>query len=208
MYLYTTIEELNKAAISIKKPVPGKKSSKVRILICASEYCYNVIRISRVPSYGLCHRCSTVIGAYKTHSKPRITKGHLRPYESSYRSLLRASNQRGMSNNITYEQYYIICQQEFCYYCGKKLNRLMYGSASKRCKYKPSGSRGYSLDRIDNNLGYSVENVVPCCWGCNYIRRDYLTHGEMLIIMQIRVLRANELNLTLEEYTKEILSGG
>ena len=26
------------------------------------------------------------------------------------------------------------------------------------------------MDRVDNSAGYSVENVVPCCWECNGMR--------------------------------------
>lgn len=39
-----------------------------------------------------------------------------------------------------------------CFYCGEKLVRV-------------------GLDRIDNNKGYTLENVNPCCSICNYMRR-------------------------------------
>ena len=32
---------------------------------------------------------------------------------------------------------------------------------------------GLSIDRIDSNLGYSIENTVLCCQSINYMKNDY-----------------------------------
>jgi len=41
------------------------------------------------------------------------------------------------------------------------------------CKYCGESERlKLTLDRIDNNLGHSKNNVVCCCIRCNFIRRD------------------------------------
>lgn len=29
------------------------------------------------------------------------------------------------------------------------------------------------IDRIDNNKGYTIDNVVPCCKMCNQAKNDY-----------------------------------
>lgn len=29
-----------------------------------------------------------------------------------------------------------------------------------------------SKDRVDNDKGYSIKNVVPCCETCNYMKGD------------------------------------
>ena len=39
------------------------------------------------------------------------------------------------------------------------------------CAYCTSQEK-LSLDRIDNTIGHTQNNVQPCCWSCNYIRRD------------------------------------
>ena len=31
----------------------------------------------------------------------------------------------------------------------------------------------FGIDRIDNNKGYIIENCVPCCRECNFLKRDY-----------------------------------
>jgi hypothetical protein len=57
---------------------------------------------------------------------------------------------------ITKEEFYEIINKE-CYLCGKKTD-----------KQHKNG-----VDRVDNNLGYTVENIKPCCGECNYMKNDY-----------------------------------
>ncbi len=51
---------------------------------------------------------------------------------------------------------------------------------NRHCVYCGYPSTG--LDRIDNTLGHSIENCVPCCKECNIARNDLFTSEEMLII--------------------------
>ncbi len=46
------------------------------------------------------------------------------------------------------------------------------------CVYCGDADR-VGLDRIDNKLGHSVANVVPCCYVCNCARNDNFSHEEM-----------------------------
>ena len=63
--------------------------------------------------------------------------------------------------------------------------------ASKHCHYcgcAPSAKKGQApwrlrngVDRVDNSIGYTVENCVPCCTNCNFMKRnltvtDFLAH--------------------------------
>lgn len=84
-----------------------------------------------------------------------------------YTALKRAAKDKGLGFDITPEQHAIILIAETCYYC--------HGSLSPT---------GHGLDRIDNNLGYLVSNVVPSCVSCNRIRNRYLTHEEMAVAMR------------------------
>ena len=43
----------------------------------------------------------------------------------------------------------------------------------------PLGKCGVGLDRLNNNLGYILSNVVPCCIICNYARYNQFTVDEM-----------------------------
>jgi hypothetical protein len=46
-----------------------------------------------------------------------------------------------------------------CTYCGKESN--------------------IGADRIDNNKGHEVDNIVPCCYRCNAVRQNFFTFDEM-----------------------------
>jgi hypothetical protein len=50
---------------------------------------------------------------------------------------------------LTFEQYAALVA-EGCHYCGGEL-----------------APTGHGLDRKDPFGPYSIDNVVPCCWGCN-----------------------------------------
>ena len=53
---------------------------------------------------------------------------------------------------------------ENCYYCDKK--------------------KAWGLDRIDNTKGYLLDNVLPCCGGCNVSRHTQYTVQEFKVMIQ------------------------
>lgn len=62
---------------------------------------------------------------------------------------------------ITYEEFLQITQKD-CYYCGDKPSTIAKG---------PRGDYIYNgIDRINNNKGYLLDNIVPCCKICNIIK--------------------------------------
>ena len=72
---------------------------------------------------------------------------------------------RRLKYNLTEEQFKEITQQD-CYYCGAEPNN----------KSEHKGHNGIyiynGLDRIDNKKGYTIDNVVPCCWICNIAKHN------------------------------------
>lgn len=74
---------------------------------------------------------------------------------------------RGHFCDITDEQF-ISYWNSPCVYCQKVIIK----------------ETGIGLDRINNNLHYTIDNVVSCCGPCNKIRNNYLTHDEMKIAME------------------------
>jgi len=63
--------------------------------------------------------------------------------------------------------------REPCYYCDSEPQRMLTLHNSK----KTIAVNG--LDRLDNNYGYTIDNVVPCCYACNLAKRN-LTLGEFI----------------------------
>jgi hypothetical protein len=61
----------------------------------------------------------------------------------------------------------IKCQP--CYLCGKQSNSQHLNG----------------VDRLDNNKGYSLDNVKSCCFGCNHIKRNYVLEDVFTKFMDI-----------------------
>lgn len=88
------------------------------------------------------------------------------------------SKRRKLEFALDFEWLKIFWQQG-CTYCGKNL--LL--------------EKGISADRLDNELGYTITNIVPCCGTCNSIKSNILTHDEMKVAMKAII----ELRKTLGE---------
>lgn len=72
----------------------------------------------------------------------------------------RHAKSRGLFFDLNFEQLVKIASQP-CFYCAAPPANI---SAPKNAY----GSFIYNgIDRVDNDLGYSVENCVPCCRPCN-----------------------------------------
>ena len=67
---------------------------------------------------------------------------------------------RGYTFELTEEQFAKITKQN-CFYCGAKPNNIKNDKGS-------FGAYTYNgIDRIDNNKGYVIGNIVSCCKKCN-----------------------------------------
>lgn len=69
---------------------------------------------------------------------------------------------RGFITTVTKEYLENVMRNGKCVYCGDTSN--------------------IGLDRIDNNRGHEIGNVVPCCYECNCARNNNFTHEEMFVI--------------------------
>ena len=76
----------------------------------------------------------------------------------------------GLEFEITREQFNAMAVSN-CYYC---------------CKPASSNSGSLGLDRADSALPYVINNVVPCCAPCNFMKRemsvsDFKKHCELIV---------------------------
>lgn len=115
-------------------------------------------------------------GALKTHTgKCRSCCQKGLPFEASYNELQNRKLRHGNTITLTYEQYYSLCSFTECHYCESSLSREPF---SKINGVDLNSGRTSMLDRKDNNLGYSIENCVPCCWKCNVSKSDRYSYEE------------------------------
>lgn len=93
------------------------------------------------------------------------------------KSYARTDKLKGMECDLTLE-YVKVSLLSNCHYCG----------------FPPTG-----LDRINNKLGHTIENTVPCCKECNIARMDNFSHEEMFVIGKaIKKIKENRI-LTIPE---------
>jgi len=84
-------------------------------------------------------------------------------------SYKKAAKKRNISFNLTEEEIKSYWKEP-CYYCGCEIHTI-------------------GLDRIDSNIGYDLDNIVPCCSTCNTMKMnltvdDFMNH--MLKIIKHR----------------------
>jgi 5-methylcytosine-specific restriction endonuclease McrA len=89
------------------------------------------------------------------------------------------ANKRGRDWNLTDEQFFSIVSQD-CHYCGEGPSEVSHRAAIG-FNFLANG-----IDRVDNSLGYTPENVVPCCPNCNWTKRkmtvsDFLSHCRKVV---------------------------
>ena len=73
----------------------------------------------------------------------------------SYNEYKKRANIKLLPFELTKEEYDIAINSQ-CYLCGRK-------------SYE---GRKNGIDRLDNKLGYTMNNVKSCCGSCNYIKKD------------------------------------
>lgn len=118
-----------------------------------------------------CYRCANkarVQTAKRKREDGTTSRGRYeRRPRRRFLSAIGLADRRGLGWTLSYDQYYCLIKCP-CYYCGGKLNETRIG-----------------LDRLDNTLGYTLHNSVPCCSDCNRIKCHLLTSAEMLEVAKV-----------------------
>jgi hypothetical protein len=82
-----------------------------------------------------------------------------------YNGYARSASDRGHEWCISIDEFRAITQMN-CTYCGVKPSTL--GGLKNDRKVPSTGLYVYNgLDRVDTSAGYTMQNIVPCCWFCN-----------------------------------------
>lgn len=109
-------------------------------------------------------------GMIKTDPESMI-KEHFSRYKS-------AARKRKKSFDLTYDQFKTICSKD-CEYCGQS-PKEKFTKVKNVVKIKLNG-----IDRVDNNLGYSIDNCVSSCGICNSMKMDRSQKEFLNKIMEI-----------------------
>jgi hypothetical protein len=80
-----------------------------------------------------------------------------------FRDYKRTAKFRSISFDLDLEEFRALTAGH-CYYCGRPPS-FFCRTAGGECLWN-------GIDRVDNALGYLIENVVTCCAACNLAKRD------------------------------------
>jgi len=106
--------------------------------------------------------------------------------EASLNNLIRAYKKGATKRDLTFEltrEKLLDLFSSNCSYCGKEPSQIVFNDTKEN-------SEGYiytGIDRIDNTLGYTNENVRPACKTCNMLKYTYDLSDFLNHITQIAV---------------------
>lgn len=95
---------------------------------------------------------------------------------SNYKDYQRSAISRKKSFEISEEVFDKVRLQN-CYLCGKQ-NSLDHLNG---------------IDRVNNDVGYTKENIKSCCWDCNGLKRDYKLDDLFTKMMKIHDNTKNDI---------------
>ena len=130
-----------------------------------------------------CYARELTIKLHTGNTYRRLSKG-----EAVFRWLFyrykRDSAKRNIKFNLTLDEFRRLTKQN-CRYCGAPPSTVLRGKHNY-------GAYTYSgVDRVDNDLGYTLENCVSCCTKCNTLK-SAVPKKMILILYQLLFLREKD----------------
>jgi hypothetical protein len=136
------------------------------------------LRSGNVASCGCLRKETSAANAKATTFK---RKGQKRPAVAKVGSAFRivlgtyrlSAKTRGHTFELS-EDAFKILTSAVCFYCGASPSRESKSYAGEVYLFN-------GIDRMDNALGYTVSNSVPCCWTCNELKgsensKEFIAH--------------------------------
>ena len=130
--------------------------------------------------------CSCLCGKTKTVKSGNLKNGSTRscgcwlndasrkrPYEWLYNRFLRCAAKQSWQVDLSFEDFVEYTHIIACHYCEAPIVWAPF--ASNRSVHQSSA---YNLDRKDTQAHYTKDNVVVCCWRCNFSKADRFTYEE------------------------------
>ena len=101
----------------------------------------------------------------ENRAKWRVLSRTLKP---RYSATKRSANSRKIEFLLTLQEYEVLIEGKSCHYCSGKLPETRGG-----------------LDRMNNSIGYTLDNCVPCCVECNRIKGCALSYVETIAVAKL-----------------------
>lgn len=105
---------------------------------------------------------------YKEHKigkpSPNRMEYGLAAQRMLYKQYRHGALKRKLEFNLTLDELITIAKMN-CYYCGSEPKRIV------TCKNIHGEFICNGIDRLNSDIGYNLNNSVPCCAQCNYAKR-------------------------------------
>jgi len=150
--------QLSCVEFCIKRTKSGRQERAWKCLCSCGKYCYPRITQLTKQNQQSCMSCSRS----KT-AKEKILNENLSVKNRIYRNYKRAAKARSLCFDLSFEEFFSIITQS-CYYCGQPPSEYQ---SDKFNKISEEIFIRNGIDRKINNIGYTIENSVPCCATCN-----------------------------------------
>lgn len=152
--------------------------------ICDCD-CGGIIEVRTTRLYdGTRNECASCI-AKKTNEK-RIIPNNGSLINKLIRNYKTSAKKRNISFELNNEQFKKLIKSN-CYYCNSEpIIRKGEIEYAKSGEFKRNG-----IDRLNNDIGYTIENSVPCCEICNRAKlklteKVFLNHIEKIYLFKIK----------------------
>lgn len=112
-----------------------------------------------------------------------------------YNSYVKGAKKRNLEFNINIELFKELTQKP-CYYCGFTGRNIVtsylrsYTSNKKDPRRSNMTINANGLDRKNNKEGYDINNIVPCCTDCNFLKGKF----DMDVFLQL-IYKINDFTL-------------
>lgn len=128
-----------------------------------------------VRSTNLRNGISSGCGCARNWTHNTYPSDDIRVYIGRYNAYADKARRRLLTFDLSLDEFVMLAKQD-CLYCG----------TAPALKIRRERVRGVSplmngIDRVDNSVGYVLDNCVPCCTWCNEMKRhrpqsDFLEH--------------------------------
>lgn len=147
-----------------------------------SQFCPYTEERKKGLTRNICRKCKSKAQINNIKNNPERlakTKEYMKVYYKKYSEIAKVKSYRFQDKkrkmpSITLEEFRNqIKENPYCFYC-ENTNISLLG-----------------LDRLDNNKGHSLENVVSCCEKCNNILSDLPYEAKMCLKQGLKEIHIN-----------------
>ena len=94
------------------------------------------------------------------------------PYKRIFHKLQCCAKRKNIPCFLSYEEFVEFTKINTCFYCGNRVFWIKHGKKAS----------AYNLDRIKNSKGYQKDNLIVCCWRCNNLKSNSISHEDFIKI--------------------------